>query len=203
MLAPNITILPSPTREILTRVAAQASEPVPSTVAGARIEIGFAPRPVAYRVKFWWPWPDGHGDDVRRDGGRDQCRRLQLAVGGRDFNRVAHFHAEFFGRAIVDLNPCTPHDARERVGRFLHPGQMGERTVVEHLRSEGLEVERKLNRRRRRTRDRGLASKSAWSWPAGAGLSLVLHQPPCGLRLRPEFVGVFRGLLSLFVVQIR
>ena len=143
MLAPNITILPSPTREILTRVAAQASEPVPSTLAGARIEIGFAPRPVAYRVKFWWPWPMGMAMTSGAIAGVTSAGACNLPCGGRDFNRVAHFHAEFFGRAIVDLNPRAPHDARERVGRFLHPGQMGERTVVEHLRREGQEVERK------------------------------------------------------------
>jgi hypothetical protein len=34
-------------REILTRVAAQASDPVSATVTGARIEIGFAPRSLA------------------------------------------------------------------------------------------------------------------------------------------------------------
>jgi hypothetical protein len=47
MLAPNMTILPSPMREIFTRVAAQARDCVGSTVMGARIEIGLAPRPVA------------------------------------------------------------------------------------------------------------------------------------------------------------
>src|SRR5262249_345551 len=50
---------PSPTRVIRTRVAAHASVPVASSVSGARIAIGLAPRPLAYRVKVSWPCPVG------------------------------------------------------------------------------------------------------------------------------------------------
>src|SRR6516225_78280 len=46
-------------RAILTRVAAHANDPVSESVIGARMLTGFAPRPLAYRVKCSCPWPTG------------------------------------------------------------------------------------------------------------------------------------------------
>ena len=83
------------------------------------------------------PLPNRHRDDTGADSRIDIRRHRDRTVRRRNLHHVAIHDPVFFSRFRADLNPRTPRDLGDWIGKLLEPSPIGRTPVVKDRRRIG------------------------------------------------------------------